>query len=205
MADLNAHKAGNGGQSQRMPKALSGLFCSATADAGADPPNTRGRPKPRRSTSDQPPRSLPGVVVTACRQRRPSETREAPAVIAARDQLAPRESQAGPVWGDGRPVVPMKSGNADGGKRPQLRANARSNEDGGIGVRTPNCRTRTKRGQAGARAMNNFKHRLTRLRMRLEWLKPTGASTVRCALVHRDSSVAGRVTFTARGADGEAP
>jgi len=28
----------------------------------------------------------------------------------------------------------MKSGNADGGKRPQLRANARSNEDGGIGV-----------------------------------------------------------------------
>jgi hypothetical protein len=28
----------------------------------------------------------------------------------------------------------MKSGNADGGKRPQLRANARSNEDGGIDV-----------------------------------------------------------------------
>jgi len=37
-----------------------------------------------------------GVVVTACRQRGPNETREASAVIVAHDQPATRESQAGP-------------------------------------------------------------------------------------------------------------
>ena len=49
------------------------------------------------------------------------------------DQPATRESQAGPCGVAERPVVPMKPGNAGGGKGPQLKGNARSDEDGGIG------------------------------------------------------------------------
>ena len=44
MADLNAHEAGNGGQSQRMPKMLRGLLYSAMINAGAKPPCFLGRP-----------------------------------------------------------------------------------------------------------------------------------------------------------------
>ena len=50
------------------------------------------------------------------------------------DQLATRESQAGPYGVAERSVRPMKPGNAGGGKGPQLKGNARSDEDGGIGV-----------------------------------------------------------------------
>jgi len=42
-----------------------------------------------------------GVVATACRHSGSGATREAPAVIVSRDQLATRESQAGAVWGGG--------------------------------------------------------------------------------------------------------
>ena len=51
------------------------------------------------------------------------------------DQPASRERQAGPYGVTERPVVLMKPGNAGGGKGPQLKGNARSNEGGGIGVR----------------------------------------------------------------------
>ena len=44
------------------------------------------------------------------------------------DQLATRERQAGPYGVTERPVVPMKPGNAGGGKGPQLKGNARSDE-----------------------------------------------------------------------------
>jgi hypothetical protein len=37
-----------------------------------------------------------GVMAMACRHRRPDATREGPAVIAVRDQLATRERPAGP-------------------------------------------------------------------------------------------------------------
>jgi hypothetical protein len=44
------------------------------------------------------------------------------------DQLATRERQAGPYGMAERLVVPMKPGNSGGGKGPQLKGNARSNE-----------------------------------------------------------------------------
>src|SRR6201997_4155178 len=50
-----------------------------------------------------------------------------------RDQLATRERQAGPCGVAERSVVPMKPGNSGGGKGPQLRTNARSDEGQGIG------------------------------------------------------------------------
>jgi hypothetical protein len=43
-----------------------------------------------------------------------------------RDQRAARERQAGPYGVAERSVVPVKSGNADGGKGPQLKGNVRS-------------------------------------------------------------------------------
>ena len=72
-----------------------------------------------------------GVLATACRQRGPDATREAPAVIARKDQPAARERQAGPSGVSERPIVPRKPGNAGGGKEPQLKANARSDEERG--------------------------------------------------------------------------
>ena len=61
-----------------------------------------------------------GVLATACRQRGPDATREAPAVICSRDQQATRERQAGPFEVAERFVVPGKPGNAGGGKGPQF-------------------------------------------------------------------------------------
>ena len=43
-----------------------------------------------------------------------------------RDQRAARERQAGPSGVTERSVVPVRSGNADGGKGPQLKGNATS-------------------------------------------------------------------------------
>src|SRR5712671_6500383 len=56
------------------------------------------------------------------------------------DQPAPRESQAGPYGVTERLAVPTKPGNAGGGKGPQLKGNARSDEDGGIGDEPNNPR-----------------------------------------------------------------
>ena len=70
-----------------------------------------------------------GVLVTTCVHRKAHGTREAPAVIRSRDQLATRESQAGPFGVAVRPVVPMKPGNAGGGKGPWLETNARSDKE----------------------------------------------------------------------------
>ena len=44
------------------------------------------------------------------------------------DQLAARERQAGPYGMTERLEVPLKPGNSGGGKEPQLKGNARSNE-----------------------------------------------------------------------------
>src|SRR6266436_9268338 len=54
------------------------------------------------------------------------------------DQPAPRESQAGPYGVTERLAVPTKPGNAGGGKGPQWKGNARSDEDGGIGDESNN-------------------------------------------------------------------
>ena len=50
------------------------------------------------------------------------------------DQLAPRERQAGPSGVTERLVGAMKPGNAGRAKEPQLKGNARSDKDGGIGM-----------------------------------------------------------------------
>ena len=47
------------------------------------------------------------------------------------DQPAPRERQAGPFGVTERPVILMRPGNAGGGKGPQLKTNARSNNGHG--------------------------------------------------------------------------
>ena len=48
-----------------------------------------------------------------------------------KDQLATRERQAGPYGVAERLVVPTKPGNSGGGKGPQLKTDARSNEGQG--------------------------------------------------------------------------
>jgi hypothetical protein len=48
-----------------------------------------------------------------------------------KDQLAARESQAGPFGVAERSVVPRKPGNSGGGKGPQLKADATSDEGHG--------------------------------------------------------------------------
>jgi hypothetical protein len=73
-----------------------------------------------------------GVMAMACRQRRPDATREAPAVIVInKDQLATRERWAGLCGVAERFAVPVKPGNSGGGKGPQLKTDARSNEGHG--------------------------------------------------------------------------
>ena len=54
------------------------------------------------------------------------------------DQPASRERQAGPYGVTERLGGAMKPGNAGRAKEPQLKGNARSNEDGGIGVEPNN-------------------------------------------------------------------
>jgi hypothetical protein len=54
-------------------------------------------------------------------------------VIRSWNQLATRESQAGPFGVAERRVVPRKPGNSGGGKGPQLEVNATSDEEREIG------------------------------------------------------------------------
>jgi hypothetical protein len=57
------------------------------------------------------------------------ETREAPAVAACARQPEAREGQAGPCGVTERLVVPLKPGNAGGGKEPQFKDNVRSGQE----------------------------------------------------------------------------
>ena len=56
------------------------------------------------------------------------------------DQPDAGDGQAGRLGVAERPVVPPKPGNAGGGKGPQLKGNARSDEDRGIGDEPNNPR-----------------------------------------------------------------
>ena len=56
-------------------------------------------------------------------------TREAPAVAARDRQPDAREGQAGPYGVTERFVVPLKPGNAGGGKGPQFKVNVRSGQE----------------------------------------------------------------------------
>src|SRR5882672_1505916 len=69
-----------------------------------------------------------GVLATACRQKGTMRNTGSPSGDRGVDQLATRERQAGPYGMAERLVVPMKPGNSGGGKGPQLKGNARSNE-----------------------------------------------------------------------------
>src|SRR5713226_3530625 len=119
-----------------------------------------------------------GVVATACRHRGPEATREAPAVIVSRDQLATRESQAGPDGVTERLAVPMKPGNAGGGKGPQLKGNARSNEDRGIDDESSNPRKCSEVADGVARESEAFVSMpcTTRCTGRTLWPSPINAA-----------------------------
>jgi hypothetical protein len=72
-----------------------------------------------------------GVMAMACRHRRPDATRETSSGDRTSDQLATRERWAGPREVAEGSAVPMKPGNSGGGKGPQLKTDARSNEGHG--------------------------------------------------------------------------
>lgn len=72
-------------------------------------------------------------MTTACTPRKADATRETPAVV-AEYQPAACESAAWPYGMGERFVVPMKPGNAGGGKEPQLEANATSKAGREIGA-----------------------------------------------------------------------
>src|SRR5262249_51096649 len=67
------------------------------------------------------------------------------------DQPTPRERQVGLSGVTERLVVPMKPGNSGRGKEPQLKGNARSDEDGGIGDESINPRKRSEVADGVAR------------------------------------------------------
>ena len=99
-----------------MSKRRAGL---ETHNAGADPPVPRGRPPLvegyERTASIGP----AGVLTATCMRRKALGTRETPTVVLeVQDQPVTRESQAGLLGAAVRLVVPMKPGNAGGGKGP---------------------------------------------------------------------------------------
>ncbi len=59
-----------------------------------------------------------GVVVTACTQGKRAQHGKPDSVVGRDDQPETREGEAGRYGVAERPVVPRKSGNADGGKGP---------------------------------------------------------------------------------------
>lgn len=61
-----------------------------------------------------------GVVTTACVEEERCATREAPTVVGESHQLVTREGQTGRFGVADRRVVPMKPGNAGGGKGPDF-------------------------------------------------------------------------------------
>ena len=87
------------------------------------PPWFGGRPLPLESTSDGSSGSA-GVMATACMQG--DVTQHGKPDTAEGSDLQPdaREGQAGPGRVAERLVVPLKPGNAGGGKEPQFKANA---------------------------------------------------------------------------------
>src|SRR5215471_3776036 len=80
------------------------------------------------STSEQSRRSCRGIGDGMQTQGTRRNTGNPSGDRALRDQLATRESQAGPSGVAERLVVPMKPGNAGGGKGPQLKGDARSDK-----------------------------------------------------------------------------
>ena len=101
-----------------------------TTIAGADLTVTQGRPMTMEIDERTSFIGPAGVMAMACRQRRLDATRETPALIAVgiNWQL---ERPAGPCGVAERLVVRKRPGNSGGGKGPQLKTDARSNEGHG--------------------------------------------------------------------------
>jgi hypothetical protein len=70
-----------------------------------------------------------------------------------RNQLAARERKAGPFGMAERLVVPLKPGNSGGGKGPQLKADARSDEGREIGDEPDNSRVVFQKLQTASHVM----------------------------------------------------
>jgi hypothetical protein len=90
-----------------------------TFNTDADPPVTRGRPKLTEEYERMNSVGSVGVLATTCMCRKAHGTRETPTVVLEdQDQPVTRESQTGLLGAAVRFVVPMKPGNAGGGKEP---------------------------------------------------------------------------------------
>jgi hypothetical protein len=96
-------------------------------DAGADPPRIEGKPKLMESMSEQFHQTCRGMG-DGMQAKGTRRNTGSPSGDRSRDQLATRERQAGPTGVAERFVVPVKPGNSGGGKGPQLKGNARSDE-----------------------------------------------------------------------------
>ena len=72
-----------------------------------------------------------GVLATACKQKGTIRNTGSPSGDCGSDQLATRERPAGLTGMAERLVVPTKPGNSGGGKGPQLKADARSDDGKG--------------------------------------------------------------------------
>jgi hypothetical protein len=72
-----------------------------------------------------------GVLATACNAKGTISNTGSPSGDRRMDQLAARERKAGLTGMAERLVVPRKSGNSDGGKGLQLKADARSDDGKG--------------------------------------------------------------------------
>ena len=81
------------------------------------------------------PATAPGYVATACTQGKRTQHGKPQGVLSDEQPIA-REGRVGRPGVAERPVVPLKPGNAGGGKRPQFRTNARRSKDAEIGQPT---------------------------------------------------------------------
>src|SRR5207302_787124 len=92
----------------------------------------RGRLPRLGDTSDDDAHPLHRVVAAACTQGKRTQHGK-PHCVIRDDQPDAREGQAGRIGVAERPIVPMKPGNAGGGKGPWFKTNAASSEGPEIG------------------------------------------------------------------------
>ena len=97
-----------------------------TENAGADPPELWGRPTTMKEDERKNFIGPAGVFGDGMQAKGIRRNTGNPGGDRNKDQPATRERQAGPSGVTERSVVPVRSGNADGGKGPQLKGNATS-------------------------------------------------------------------------------
>jgi len=100
-------------------------------DAQADPTTLSGKADTAGwSERSSTPRRCAGVVATACTQGKRTQHGK-PQSVVSEDQPEAREGQAGRLGVAERSVVPLKPGNAGGGKGPQFKTDALRGEGPG--------------------------------------------------------------------------